>query len=297
LKILESDTLDEPRISVIIPSHNSESTIQRCIKSLISQSYPRKKFEIIVVDDGSKDNSVNLAKTAGADYVIQTNPCSISIARNTGVKNSKGMLLAFIDSDCETQDDWLKTIDKELKESQVVGGVVKNGNPHSNVAWAEYFTEFGGFHEKRKRDYTVLLPGCQIACTREAFQKSGGFLDGKFSEDILFCMSLKEAGIKPIFIPELQILHLCRTDLENVLSNSTKLGKFFVRTRRLSSTLSYRFLIKTRWLIPLIFVGKILKCMSYAVAAKKSTKFICATPYIIICVSSFCKGVWKELSK
>jgi len=82
-------------LSVIVPTHNSESTIQRCISSLISQSFPREQFEIIVVDDGSKDKTTTLAKETGADQIIVTEPCYVGKARNIGVQKAKTNFLAF----------------------------------------------------------------------------------------------------------------------------------------------------------------------------------------------------------
>ncbi len=83
----------EPKISVIIPTHNSEKTIENCVQSIAAQNFPRNEYEIIVVDDGSKDNTVKLAKLAGADNVIVTKPCFQGAARNIGVKNSRGNFL------------------------------------------------------------------------------------------------------------------------------------------------------------------------------------------------------------
>ena len=87
-----------PQISVIIVTHNSEPTIEGCINSLTSQSFPRKKFEIIIVDDGSNDRTVELAKKAEADLVINTEPCTIGTARNKGIEKARGTVLAFLDS-------------------------------------------------------------------------------------------------------------------------------------------------------------------------------------------------------
>jgi len=57
--------LDKPILSIIIPTHNSELTIEECISSIKSQKYPKEKYEIIIVDDGSKDNTVDLCKKGG----------------------------------------------------------------------------------------------------------------------------------------------------------------------------------------------------------------------------------------
>ena len=85
-------------ISIIIPAYNSEATIEKCVHSLTSQSFPRNQFEIIVVDDCSTDKTAYLAKAAGANHVISTKTnCGQGPARNLGVKNAKGKFLAFTD--------------------------------------------------------------------------------------------------------------------------------------------------------------------------------------------------------
>jgi len=109
--------LKNPLLSIIIPSHDSEKTIGLCVSSISGQSFPREMFEIIVVDDGSTDNTVQIAIEAGADQIIKTNPCSTGMARNLGVEKSKGVMIAFIDSDCQAKEGRLKTIINELKTS------------------------------------------------------------------------------------------------------------------------------------------------------------------------------------
>lgn len=95
--------MDKPFFSVIIPMFNSEKTITRTLKSVVCQIY--KNFEIIVIDDGSNDNSVKVARKFLNNYKIDFNIISlnknrgVSFARNEGIRNSKGTYIAFIDSD------------------------------------------------------------------------------------------------------------------------------------------------------------------------------------------------------
>jgi len=282
-------------LSIIIPTHNSALTIEKCINSLASQSYPREKYEIIIVDDGSKDDTVNLAKKAGADNIIKTESCFQGKARNIGVQNSKANLLAFIDSDCEAKEGWIESIVEHLPKVHAMTGPILNGNSQSIVAWGEYFMEFGGFHEHQKRSLVRFLPGCNQAYRKEVFLKTNGFTEKRSSEDVLFGQSLKEVGIQASFIPQTQIQHLCRTSLDKVLSNMRMLGKYSVRTRKESPSIKYSYIMTRRWSIPLLFFGKIGKCFSYAVGGKKIGKFIISFPAIILASFSFCRGIWGEL--
>ena len=281
-------------LSIIIPTHNSELTIKQCIHSLITQSFPREKFEIIVVDDGSTDETTSLAKTAGADNIINTKPCSLGKARNIGVENAKANLLGFIDSDCEAKDDWVKTIVKELEKLDAIGGSVQNGNPQSKVAWAEYFVEFCAFNEFRKRSSILTMPGCNIACLKESFSKAGGFSEVPLSEDIMFSQSLRREGFEQIFVPEMQIRHLCRTDPNKFLANHKLLGRFFVRNRKSNASEQSQLLIRNQIFIPIIFVGKVLKSINYSIQARKTRKFISSLLLIIKANIVYCEGILEE---
>jgi len=286
--------LKKPILSIIIPTHNSDQTIERCIRSLTSQSFPREKFEIIVVDDGSKDQTSSLAKKAGADKVIITEPCFQGKARNIGVENANGNLLGFIDSDCEAKDGWVETIIKELETLNAISGPIENGNPQSKVAWAEYFVEFCAFNEFRKRSSIRTMPGCNIACLKESFSKAGGFSEVPLSEDIMFSQSLRREGFEQIFVPEMQIRHLCRTDPNKFLDNHKLLGRFFVRNRKSNASEQSQLLIRNQIFIPIIFVGKVLKSINYSIQARKTRKFISSLLWIIKANIVYCEGILEE---
>ena len=281
-------------LSIIIPTHNSDQTIERCIRSLTSQSFPREKFEIIVVDDGSKDQTSSLAKKAGADKVIITEPCFQGKSRNIGVENANGNLLGFIDSDCEAKDGWVETIIKELETLNAISGPIENGNPQSKVAWAEYFVEFCAFNEFKKRSSIRMMPGCNIACLKESFSKAGGFSEVPLSEDIMFSQSLRRQGFEQIFVPEMQIRHLCRTDPNKFLANHKLLGRFFVRNRKSNASDQSQLLIRNQIFIPIIFAGKVLKSINYSIQARKTRKFISSLLWIIKANIVYCEGILEE---
>jgi len=284
-----------PLLSIIIPTHNSEATIKSCLDSLYYQSLPREQFEIIVVDDGSMDKTVQIAKESGVDSVIIIEPCFQGKARNIGAKNSKGGFLAFIDSDCVAKEDWLKSILTELQKLDAVTGPIENGNSKSNVAWAEYLIEFGGWGEHRQRSSIRFIPGCNQAYRKEAFEKTGGFTEIPSSEDVLFGESLRQAGINPVFVPTIRIDHLCRTDKDKVLKNMKLLGKYSIRARKNNPSMAYSSLMNSRKLIPFLFIGKLGKTFYHSIKARKLTKFVISFPFIVQSIASFCKGAWNEI--
>jgi len=283
-----------PVLSIIIPAHNSESTIKQCLDSLTSQSIPRGQYEIIVVDDGSKDKTVQTAKECQTDNIIVTEPCFQGKARNIGAANAKGEFLAFIDSDCTAKDGWINSIILELKKMDAVTGPIENGNSQSNVAWAEYLIEFGGWDEHRPRSQVRFLPGCNQAYKKNAFKKTDGFTETPSSEDVLFGESLRKAGITPQFSPTVGIEHLCRTEKEKVLKNMKLLGKYSSKARKQNPSMAYSSLMSSQKLIGFLFVGKLFKTFDHSIKAKKLSKFIVSFPLIIQAVSAFCNGVREE---
>jgi glycosyltransferase involved in cell wall biosynthesis len=287
--------LGKPEISVIIPTWNSESFIERCIKSINSQSFPRKNFELIIVDDGSTDNTIKLAHSSGADLVVNSDHHSAGRARNIGIKHSKGKILAFIDSDCIAENGWLETISKELESSTVICGPVSNGYPKSSVAWAEYLMEFSEFNLKKNRSSVRFAVGCNAAYLRDPLLSCDGFPEGRhFPEEVILCYNLNSKGIKIQFIPELRVKHFGRKKLTKYLSNMELLGRRAVSLSKIAPT-SYNWLFRSSWYIPLVFVLKIGARARFAIRAKMLAKFIILSPLILLGAAAFCKGVLNEL--
>lgn len=104
------------RISVIIPAHNSARFLPRCLKSAFGQTL--KATEVIVVDDGSTDNTAGLARELGAQVIVRANG-GVSAARNTGIHSAQGDWIAFLDADDEWEPEKLKA-QAALIQSDVV---------------------------------------------------------------------------------------------------------------------------------------------------------------------------------
>ena len=98
------------KFSVVIPLYNKEHYIEKTIRSVLAQTCP--DYEVIVVDDGSKDSSLALAKKieGGNIRVIAQENQGVSVARNTGILNASGKYICFLDADDEWRPDYLATI-------------------------------------------------------------------------------------------------------------------------------------------------------------------------------------------
>jgi glycosyltransferase involved in cell wall biosynthesis len=110
------------RISVIVPARNAAATLPRTLQALAAQDLDLP-YEVIVVDDGSTDDSGELADAAGAE-LVRAAGVGPGPARNAGARRARGELLAFTDADCRPRRDWLRAGLAALVEAEVVQGVV-----------------------------------------------------------------------------------------------------------------------------------------------------------------------------
>ena len=179
----------KPTVSVIIPTYNRAHLISRAIKSVLNQTY--QDFEVIVVDDGSTDNTEEVIKEfqkkdERIKYVRHEKNKGGSAARNTGIKAAKGKYIAFLDSD----DEWLpEKLEKQMKvfeNAPAKVGVVYTDmwrtmrNKRKYYFSSPMITPEDGIIYKQALDYKVMNIGIQTAVIkREVFEKVGMF-DEKF---------------------------------------------------------------------------------------------------------------------
>lgn len=126
----------KPKVSIIIPVYNAESTIERCIDSLIHNSY--KNLEIILVDDCSKDNSLKICKKYESDSIIvfhSNQNHGPSYSRNKGLELSSGDYIMFVDSDDWVENDYVEKFVKNLRDdnSFIVCGYYNHDEMNSGV--------------------------------------------------------------------------------------------------------------------------------------------------------------------
>ena len=220
-------------ISVIIPSYNSAGTIRGCMNAIIRQSF-RGESEIILVDSSKDDTPRIVAAEYPSVHSIhlpkQTDP---GTARNIGIREAKGDVIAFIDSDCIARPDWLERIAAAHQTSKVsvIGGVVGIGNPAmDSVGWAGYLAEFREFLPKQSQKYVSHIPTCNISYKRKIFEKYG-FFRGEYypQEDLVFNYNLVKAGEKILLEPTIQVLHIHRSKLTDFLRHQEKIGAVTAR--------------------------------------------------------------------
>jgi len=191
-----------PFVSIVIPLFNEEQYVGDCISALKAQDYPRDKYEIIVIDNGSTDCSCDIVR--GFDVALFSLPnVKVGEVRNFGVAKSHGEIVVFIDSDCVAYKEWLTDGVKELENFDAVGGLVMLRDEPS---WIER-----NWILKSSRDYKYqnTFSGACIFVKRNVFDAVGGFdIHLNSAEDSALTETLKNSGYKIAINPKLNVVHL-----------------------------------------------------------------------------------------
>ena len=129
------DRITQPLISIIVPVYNCEEYIEKCIDSILHQTY--QNFEVIVINDGSKDNTLEKLKkyiNKNKITIISIENNGVSNARNLGIKNSKGDYICFIDSDDWVEKEYLECFVRNItdKKELIIQDILQNGKPKYN---------------------------------------------------------------------------------------------------------------------------------------------------------------------
>jgi glycosyltransferase involved in cell wall biosynthesis len=169
------------RVSVIIPVYNNERTLGACLRALGATSLPRDQYEIITVDDGSTDTSLDVAQRFGARSVRQAHK-GAPAARNTGARAAHGPWIAFTDADCLPSRNWLRfLLDRVSKNRSPVawGAAGKTVGHASRSAAARFVDMTGGLDAETylRHPRYPWAPTCNVIYRREVFESLGGFDD------------------------------------------------------------------------------------------------------------------------
>jgi glycosyltransferase involved in cell wall biosynthesis len=191
-----------PFVSIIIPAYNEARYIKSCLESLKRVDYPSQSYEIIVVDNGSSDETVLIAKSYTENVLIIPN-VNVSSLRNFGASKAKGEVYAFIDADCIADEQWLQAGVKALtREPCVVGSVC---DVPSDATWIEkawFAQKIRGTHE------ATHINSANMIVRSELFNKLGGFNNKLIAgEDYEFCMRAKREA-KIISDDKIKVVHL-----------------------------------------------------------------------------------------
>jgi glycosyltransferase involved in cell wall biosynthesis len=196
-------------ISVIIPALNEEKMIGRCLESLVNLNFTRERFEVIVVDNGSRDNTLAIAESFKGRLdlkVLQQAGVRISALRNLGARAALGDIVVFLDADCLPSSDWLNRI-LELAPRDGIGIIGAHYLLPENSSWIG--KTWHRYQEAPKSGEVSHVPAGDLIMRRADFIRIGGFDESiQTNEDYELCERARKAGMQVRAFPSIGVVHL-----------------------------------------------------------------------------------------
>jgi hypothetical protein len=198
-----------PRVSVVVCAYNAADTIDDCLRSLSALTYP--DADIIVINDGSRDETGTIAKRYPKAKVIDVPNGGLSAARNLGIQHATGEIVAYTDADVRVDPDWLTYLVQPILSGKYVGSGGPNVVPPDDdwVAQSVARAPGGPTHVLLNDRVAEHVPGCNMAFRRDALLAIGGFnpVYLRAGDDVDICWRLQARGHEIGFAPSALVWH------------------------------------------------------------------------------------------
>ena len=230
-----------PNVSIVVPVYNARQTVEACIQSLLNLQYDAG-LELIFVDNGSTDGSSEILQSfAGRIRILHQPKRGAGAARNLGIRQARFPVIAFIDSDCEADPDWLRHLAVPLDDPQngISGGAILAKRPFNRI---EKFGECVHDNEKAIACYRPpYVDTANAAARKEVLEGVGGF-DETFlrQQDVELSVRMLMAGYRFAYAQRAVVYHrnestywgLCREGFTHGLHAISVLEKHYAFYRK-----------------------------------------------------------------
>ncbi|MGH7914511.1 MAG: glycosyltransferase family 2 protein [Candidatus Binataceae bacterium] len=216
-----------PMVSVVICAYNAERTMLPCLESLRRLTY--QNYEVVIVDDGSRDRTAEIAMEFPEFRLIRQPNKGLSVARNVGLYAARGEIIAYTDSDCVVDPDWLTLMMRAIVEGGLDGCGGPNYAPHEE-GWVEGCVAAAPgapCHVLIADDRAEHLAGCNMVFAKAALVAIGGF-DAQFTsagDDVDICWRILDAGLVLGYCPPAFVWHFRRNTVKAYYSQQRGYGR------------------------------------------------------------------------
>ncbi|MBW1743710.1 MAG: glycosyltransferase family 2 protein [Deltaproteobacteria bacterium] len=228
------------RISVIIPFYNAQRTIEKCAEALLGQTYSENEYEIIMIDNNSRDASAEIVKRYPRIQLVSEEKQGAYAARNKGLKKARGQIIAFTDPDCIPSDDWLEKIASALEHSRIgiVIGSRKSLHGSSILSMLEAYEHEKNDYVFRSKIKEIYFGYCNnMAVRKELLDEVGPFVERPRGSDTIFIRRAVEEYSSDIvrYVPDIWVRHM---EIDRI---SRLYQKFFIygRSRKKFEHIAY----------------------------------------------------------
>jgi len=258
------------KISIVVVCYNEEKNIAECLESLVSQSYPKDSYEVIVVDGNSEDSTREIVARYVEKYdfirlVVEPKRYT-AMTRNRGLLSAKYDHLAYTDADCVVPEDWLSVMaegfskNKEIDPSIVGIGGSNFAPPDSSsftqavqIALDTFIGSFGSVTGKSYPEprYVTDLPTLNVLYEKKVLKKIGLFDESlrHEGEDADLNFRLRKAGFRLLYIPQSYVFHRYRATPRKWWKNMYRYGRARARLMIRDPTM-----VNVLYIAPILFV-------------------------------------------
>lgn len=240
-----------PRVSVIVPCYNAEENIAILVESLLNLDYPKELLEIIIVDNNSNDQTKEIIKQYPVRLLEEMNIQSSYAARNLGIKNAKGDVIAFTDSDCIPSSNWIKKgVENLLRVTNcgLVAGRIdiffKNPNKPTAV---ELYESIAAFPQKFYVEVQKFGATANVFTFRNVINHVGIFNDKlKSSGDFEWGNRVYSFGYKLVYADDTSVTHPARYSFRQLYNKHVRVigGHYNLKKRDYTIIPFIRFLFR-----------------------------------------------------
>ena len=220
--------MNQPEYSVIVPAYQAARMIDDCVRALNCQTIPRDRYGIIVVDDGSTDETAAVAREAHADRVIICPHQGPAAARNAGVAATGAEIVLFTDADCEPSPEWLERMVAPFTDPRVMGTKGTYRTRQRALMARLMQLEFEIRYERMASLPCIDFVDTYAAAYRRRLLSQCGGFDPTYpptsAEDVDLSFRLAGQGHRLVFVPEAWVWHRHTTSLKAYLTRKASFG-------------------------------------------------------------------------
>lgn len=212
-----------PDVSVIIPHFNQVNALRACLKSVVAQTYPATKTEIILVDNNSEQDLSFVQREFPSVRFLREINRGAAHARNAGLAVARANKIAFIDADCIADQNWLAAGVEALDQHPLLGGnIVVTAQSDHQLTGVEAFEQIFAFRQEfyiKRKQFTVTA---NFFARRSVFDTVGLFQNG-VAEDFEWCKRAHAIGIPLAFIVNSTVMHPARKNWDELTNKWDRL--------------------------------------------------------------------------
>jgi len=223
-------------VSIVIPMRNEADILERCLHAMEELDYPRDLLEIVIVNDGSTDNTAELIEKGSWSFnyqYIETDGVGVSRARDMGFRSARGEFIAFTDADCVVEKDWLMKLFEPFDDDvAAVGG--PNLTPEDDTPFARCVGLVLSFLSKAGPRYAYEggevrevhhNPTCNVMYRKFVLEEVGGFNhDLITTDDEELDYRIRKKGYRILYTPHARVWHYRRQNWKRFMTMAYTYG-------------------------------------------------------------------------